>query len=86
MRFLRFAVVAIIGLSAPVAAGRQNPKPPPSGITLHPFGGLGTRQGGRSVPAPVPVILHRMFVTGDPDQKPGQALSHGRASVRPKTN
>ncbi len=84
MRVLRLGLLALACLAAPAASARQNPTPPPSGITIHPFASLGTMPGGK--PVPVPVILHRMFVTGDPDQKPGQALSHGRASAKPKTN
>jgi hypothetical protein len=78
MRFICLALVSLACLSPGTADARQDPKPPPSGVTLHPFGAPGAK------PIPVPVILHRMFVTGDAQQKPGQALSHGRAAVRVK--
>jgi hypothetical protein len=78
MRLICLVVVGLAGLSLGTAAARQPPTPPPSGVTLHPFGAPGAK------PIPMPVILHRMFVTGDAQQKPGQAISHGRAAMRVK--
>jgi hypothetical protein len=78
MRQIALAVLVIGSFAAGTAAARQNPKPPDSGIIIHPFGPPGAK------PVPAPVILHRMFVTGAPDQKPGQALPRGRAGFARK--
>ncbi len=57
-----------------------------------PAGGVAPASGAVRAPAaasenyPEPSwgdVLHQMFVTGDPDQLPGQALSAGRASKPP---
>jgi hypothetical protein len=76
MRCLRLALVGIGCLLGATSVARPPPEPPPSGMVIHPF----AEPGGK--PVTVPVILHRMFVTGDPHKKPGQALSPGRAGAR----
>jgi hypothetical protein len=42
----------------------------------------GTNGSSRYVEPTTSEILHQMFVTGDPGQKPGQAISTGRSKNR----
>ncbi len=77
------------------AQARQNPTPPPSGIVVHlfgqnsvashilPAGETKTTQGGDAAnTAPsTQSILHQMFVTGDPNQKPGAAFAKGKSAT-----
>jgi hypothetical protein len=58
--------------------------PPPGGVA--PASGAVRAPAAASENYPEPSwgdVLHQMFVTGDPDQLPGQALSAGRASKPP---
>jgi hypothetical protein len=71
-------VLVLLGLPTGGAWGRPPPLPPPSGITLHPF----TAADGTTIK--VPALLHRMFVTGDANAQPGQALARGRAGFAAK--
>jgi hypothetical protein len=76
------------------ALARPDPTPPPSGIVVHIFGpGSVTSNmlptGGTSKAPPgspthytepsMHDILQKMFVTGDPNQKPGASIPKGRA-------
>jgi hypothetical protein len=77
------------------AQARQNPMPPSSGIVVHlfgqnsvashilPTGETKTTQGGDAANAAPSTqsILHQMFVTGDPNQKPGAAFAKGKAAT-----
>ena len=65
------------------------PTPKPSGIVIHLFGPdsvttlCSADEPRPAGPPPVPsfgAILHQMFVTGDPTQKPGAAFPKGRAA------
>lgn len=75
------------------AEARPLPEPKPSGIVIHLFGPdsvttqtpAGGGAGKPTSPAPDQTfggILHQMFVTGDPNQKPGAAFAKGRAAGR----
>jgi hypothetical protein len=74
---------------AGAACARPAPPPPPSGIVVHLFGPnaalanvLPTTSGPSGAPAApltMPDILNQMFVTGNPDLKPGQSFAKGRA-------
>ena len=82
-------------LWAGAAQARLNPTPPPSGIVVHLFGqnsvashilptggGKATPDGGTANTAPsTQDILRQMFVTGDPNQKPGAALAKGKTAA-----
>jgi hypothetical protein len=87
-----YAAAAFLAISS-AAQARPDPAPKPSGIVIHLFGTnsvtahmlpTAPAHAGSSAAAASPssfgAILHQMFVTGDPDQKPGAALSKGRAS------
>ncbi len=77
---------------AVAAQAHQPPTPPPSGIVVHLFGpgSLATHflpsgattpaspNGGGYVEPTTGDILRQMFITGDPNQKPGETLSKGR--------
>ena len=52
----------------------------PSGNAAATPGGSGA--GSAYVEPSTAAILHQMFVTGDPGQKPGQAISQGRNKNR----
>jgi len=75
-------------MAVSVAQARQDPTPPPSGIVVHLFGpgsitsAVIPETASPGVPAAEPStgdILHQMFVTGDPDAKPGSTFPKGRA-------
>jgi hypothetical protein len=73
------AALATITLEQQARAGRD-PKPVPSGIVIHLFG-PDSPAGPLVPPGTAPTtgnILHQMFITGDPDQKPGAALPRGK--------
>lgn len=96
IRVLPIFVAALCGAGA--AQARQPPNPPPSGQVVHLFGPgslagqflpggnaatpAGTGGGNAYVEPSTGEILHQMFVTGDPGQKPGQAISPGRSKSR----
>ena len=96
IRQLCIVLAALCGAGA--AQARQPPNPPPSGQVVHLFGpgsvasqflpggnaAAPTGSGGSSgyVEPTTSEILHQMFVTGDPGQKPGQAISTGRRKSR----
>jgi hypothetical protein len=72
------------------AEARPEPPPEPSGTVIHLFGPnsvtahlLPAEPAGAAQTPSVGAILHQMFVTGDPAQKPGAALGKGRAADRP---
>jgi hypothetical protein len=84
------AAIAFLTLSR-AAEARPMPEPKPSGIVIHLFGpdsattesttgGTGTKPANTPSDQNVGAILHQMFVTGDPNQKPGAAFAKGRAS------
>ena len=85
------AALAFLTLSR-AAEARPMPEPKPSGIVIHLFGpdsattapttsgGTGTKPAHAASDQNVGAILHQMFVTGDPNQKPGEAFAKGRAS------
>jgi hypothetical protein len=81
------AALAFLTLSR-AAEARPTPEPKPSGIVIHLFGptdstttgGTGTKPANAASNQNVGAILHQMFVTGDPNQKPGAAFAKGRAS------
>ena len=74
------AAVAFLTLSH-AAEARPMPEPKPSGIVIHLFGSDSASKPANEASDPnVGTILHRMFVTGDPNQKPGEAFAKGRAS------
>ncbi|WP_284256381.1 hypothetical protein [Acidocella aquatica] len=92
IKWLCVVFAAVCGVGA--AQARQPPNPPPSGEVVHLFGpgslathflpsGNGAAPAGASgennyVEPSTSDILHQMFVTGDPNLKPGQAVSKGR--------
>ena len=55
----------------------------PSGAPAPAAGGTPAPAGGGSgyVEPSTSDILHQMFVTGDPNQQPGQALSKGKSAA-----
>lgn len=86
------AAIAFVTLGH-AAEARPLPEPKPSGVVIHLFGPDSVMTpapagGGAAKPAgPAPDqnfggILHQMFVTGDPNQKPGAAFAKGRAAGR----
>ena len=56
-------------------SGGGVPAPAPGGAAANAVGGSG---GSSYVEPSTSDILHQMFITGDPNQQPGQALSKGR--------
>jgi hypothetical protein len=55
----------------------------PSAPGAKPAAGAPAASNGAAYPEPsLGDVLHQMFVTGDPDQLPGQALAKGRAANR----
>jgi hypothetical protein len=73
------SALAAIALEQQAQAGRE-PKPVPSGIVIHLFG-PDSPAGTLVPPGTAPTtgnILHQMFITGDPDRKPGAALPKGK--------
>ncbi|HQT46473.1 MAG TPA: hypothetical protein PLY97_04545 [Acidocella sp.] len=94
MKNSRLLIFVGAGLWAGLAFAGPQPKPKPSGIVIHLFGKSSVFSNvlptTKAAPAPnksgAPAsaslstsgILHQMFVTGDPDQQPGQSLSKGK--------
>jgi len=82
------ATMVVFALSG-AAEARPLPEPKPSGIVIHLFGpdpvtnqapGSGAAKPSGTAPEQsFGGILHQMFVTGDPNQKPGAAFAKGRA-------
>ncbi len=82
------AAIALLALSRTAEARPVEPKP--SGIVIHLFGPdsvtthLLPTEPASAAPTPrFGTILHQMFVTGDPSQKPGAAFAKGRAADEP---
>jgi len=73
---MKFLGLALLFLFAGMAQAKQDPKPKPSGIVVHLF----SPAPGMAAPPTTGGILRRMFVTGDPSQKPGAALPKGKAA------
>jgi hypothetical protein len=72
------------------AEARPEPAPEPSGTVIHLFGPnsvtahlLPTEPAGTTRAPGLGALLHQMFVTGDPTQKPGADFAKGRAADKP---
>jgi hypothetical protein len=72
-----FAAAAFLAMSG-AALARPDPTPKPSGVVVHLFNAP-TPAAGAKRPPGWGAVLHQMFVTGDPNQKPGATLPKGRA-------
>lgn len=94
------AAIAFLTLSrAAEARPAPEPKPSgivihlfgPDSVTAHvlstepaPAGGTMTKPASAAQDPSFGSVLHQMFVTGDPAQKPGAAFAKGRASDQPE--
>jgi hypothetical protein len=73
------AVAAFLAMSS-AAGARPDPALKPSGIVIHLFGPDSVPAAAADQEPSFGAILHQMFVTGDPTEKPGAAFPKGRAS------
>jgi hypothetical protein len=71
------------GGGAEPAAGSGGAKPAAGGTSMAAGSPSGTA-AAQNYPEPtMDQVLHQMFVTGDPNQKPGAALATGRTGTHP---
>ncbi len=96
-RYLSIVFAGLCGAGAAQARQPPNPPPSGQVVHLFGPGSVASQflPGGKSTTTPggnaanssyveptTSEILHQMFVTGDPGQKPGQAISKGRSKSR----
>ncbi|MDE8344762.1 MAG: hypothetical protein POH28_01110 [Acidocella sp.] len=91
---LTITAACMLLLGATPAVARIDPPPPPSGIIVHLFGPNSVasnilpqptaQKAAADTNAPpqatpdIHDVLHQMFITGDPNVRPGQSLPKGR--------